>query len=43
MEIPNHLIKTLNFIESLTYKQRDILDKICDDSIFNIDLYFNDE
>lgn len=43
MEIPNHLIKTLNFIESLTYKQRDILDEICDDSIFNIDLYFNDE
>ena len=43
MEIPNHLIKTLNFIESLTYKQRDILDKIYDDSILNIDLYFNDD
>ena len=43
MEIPNHLIKTLNFIESLTYKQRDILDKICDDSILLIDNYFSDD
>ena len=43
MEIPNHLIKTLNFIESLTYKQRDILDKICDGTILLIDNYFSDD
>ena len=36
MEIPNSLIKIIGFIESLNYKQRDVLDRIFDIPVYDL-------
>lgn len=36
MEIPNSLIKIIGFIESLNYKQRDVLDRIFDNPVYDL-------
>lgn len=37
MEIPNSLIKILDFIESLNYNQREVLDRIFDNPVYDLD------
>lgn len=43
MEIPNSLIKIIDFIESLNYKQRDMLDRIFDNPVYDLNPALSDD